>query len=224
MDPVWEETKHIILLNSQIGEHAGVKVDDLRLEIYDENNLSKDKLIGQTDILSLRKWIQILDPEVEKNEAELRNMGEEWGLPDTVAPVWKKIKENETAKSTTGDVKISMTYHSLDRAVPAESTSKSGVLEVIIHQAKEIPIPAKSCHTYVQVAVHDKQDGGRTPIVKRSNAPVWEQKIRLFISDTDRAKLKFALMDTRDANPSVIGSTVLKVFNLLEKKVYFIYG
>jgi hypothetical protein len=68
------------------------------------------------------------------------------------------------------------------------------VLEVVIHQDKEIPIPAKSCSTYVQVVVHDQSDILKINAIKRTNAPIWEHKIRLFILDADRAKLKFALM------------------------------
>ncbi|TPX31127.1 hypothetical protein SmJEL517_g05474 [Synchytrium microbalum] len=60
LDPLWNETLYIVIPRSILDSTEG-EGDQVRIQVLDWNNLGKDRSIGYTREVQLRRWLRILD-------------------------------------------------------------------------------------------------------------------------------------------------------------------
>ncbi|KAI8800910.1 hypothetical protein BJ742DRAFT_48849 [Cladochytrium replicatum] len=107
----------------------------------------------------------------------------------------------------------------------------SGVLTVTVHQAKDLT-GGRGGSLCSVVSLKDGGEGAaaglvvggtgpekekewrlihKTPVRKRTNAPVWEAKFSVFLSEVSTAKLRFVVSDERDALSAGVGAATAVV-------------
>ncbi|KAJ3161537.1 hypothetical protein HDU88_007342 [Geranomyces variabilis] len=197
LNPVWEETHHIVITKSTLAQIES-KSDEVRVELFDWNNLAKDKSMGATASLRLGKWLKLLeDTKDEDADAthltaeEKDTLIHEWGTPfadDT--DVWKKLSIGDSSK---GDVRLGLSYFPVQDLAPGVVPTEfsAGILMITVHQAKEL-----GCSKNANPDCSIEQDGMeifRTPTRRKTNNPVWDAPFTIFVTDLDNAKFRFRL-------------------------------
>lgn len=198
LDPVWDESSYIVITKSTLTQLES-NSDELKIEVMDWNNLSKDKSMGVTPSLRLSRYIKILDDATAKVEGkeieplpleERDRMLHEWGSPfgEESSDIWKTLTVEGSQK---GEVRLDLAYfpvHELAPELPPPDIP-SGILHITVHQAKELP-----CSKNANPDCSIEQDGleiYRTPQKKRTNNPVWDSPLTVFVTDLDMAKFRF---------------------------------
>ncbi|KAI8825681.1 uncharacterized protein EV422DRAFT_513846 [Fimicolochytrium jonesii] len=197
LDPVWDETHHIVISKSTLAQ-VGSNSDELLVECFDFNGISKDKSLGKTAPLRLARWIKLLEDATYKEEVDESPLLEgerdmllhEWGSPigDVGTDVWKKLATDNGAK---GDIRLQLNYFPVHDLGPEITVVEvpAGILEIAIHQGRELAC-SKNGHPECSI----EQDGMeifRTPSKKKTNNPIWETRNTIFVTDLDSVKLKF---------------------------------
>ncbi|KAJ3158848.1 hypothetical protein HDU86_002536 [Geranomyces michiganensis] len=198
LNPVWEETHHIVITKSTLDQIES-KSDEVRVELFDWNNLAKDKSMGATTSLRLGKWLKLLEDKKDDDDTdgthltaeEKDNLVHEWGTPfaDDM-DIWKKLSLGDSSK---GDVRLGLTYFPVQDLSPgvAPVDFSAGILMITVHQAKEL-----GCSKNANPDCSIEQDGMeifRTPARRKTNNPVWDAPFTIFVTDLDNAKFRFRL-------------------------------
>ncbi|KAJ3193429.1 hypothetical protein HK101_004861 [Irineochytrium annulatum] len=97
--------------------------------------------------------------------------------------------------------KVKAKEDALKARAEREKKLKVGVLTVVVHQAKELPC-GKSANPTTTVIIDGvrcpKSPGkeiGKTGLAKKTNNPVWDYSVPVYIEDIDKARLLFAVHD-----------------------------
>ncbi|CAI2166045.1 12500_t:CDS:10 [Funneliformis geosporum] len=154
----------------------------LRFELWDFNGLGKDKPLG---IATLELKTLLTNPDQENTTSPILYEGKPHGEIQFDA-IWYPVAEIKDEE-------------------PIESNV--GVLRFNIHQAKDLD-PSRSLvgqyNPYAELLLNGKSVL-KTKTLKRTNNPVWEEPVEMFITNKARAKITIIIRDGRDlaADPVV---------------------
>ncbi|RHZ44602.1 hypothetical protein Glove_718g62 [Diversispora epigaea] len=176
LTPIWNETFYI-LLNSL--------TDNLNIEIFDFNELTKEKLMGMATF-SL--------PTLEEN------------------PVQNEIQAPLSFDNKScGQIRFDAIWCPVAEPTETEPNPESnvGILRFAIHQARDLD-PRLSIvgqyNPYAEIFLNEKLVY-TTKTIKRNNSPIWEEAVELFVTHKQNALISIKIFDSRDlvADP-VVGS------------------
>ncbi|CAG8444217.1 9112_t:CDS:10 [Funneliformis mosseae] len=154
----------------------------LRLELWDFNGLSKDKPLG---IATFELKTLLTNPDQENTTSPVLYEGKPHGEIQFDA-IWYPVAE-------------------INDEEPLESNV--GVLRFNIHQAKDLD-PGRSIvgqyNPYAELLLNGRPVF-KTKTLRRTNNPVWEEPVEMFITNKARAKITIIVRDGRDlaADPIV---------------------
>lgn len=186
LNPVWDETCFLILTSLN---------EDLNLEIYDYNEMTKHKPLG-----TAKFSLATLEDNPKQEDVTLSVIYE--GKPR-------------------GEIKIGTTWYPVVEATEHDPApeSNTGVLRFTIHQAKDLD-PRLSIvgqyNPYAELGLNGKVVN-TTRTVKRSNNPNWEESFEMFITNKAGAELFVKVRDARDlAADPVVGSWSSKLQSFID--------
>ncbi|EFP82963.2 uncharacterized protein PGTG_09931 [Puccinia graminis f. sp. tritici CRL 75-36-700-3] len=171
----------------------------LTMEIMDYNEVRKDTSLGtaSVDLQTL-----VTEPEQE-------------GL---MVPIMYQGKPR-------GEIRLSMVYHPClvpkqlenGETEPVPETS-AGVTRLVLHQAKELDYKrtgTSNLSPYAKIYLNGKEIL-KTPVIKRTNNPVYEAFTEVLISSKPDAVFTINMFDDRHGDDPKIGSVNVKLPDLLE--------
>jgi Ca2+-dependent lipid-binding protein len=191
-NPRWNETHYIIVSSLN---------DSLDLEIFDYNDIRKDKKLGSASF-PLENVQEILEHENER--LELTNDGKARGVllcDIRFFPVLESKKLDDGTEE------------------PAPE-SNQGILRFTVEQAKELD-GSKSMvgllNPYAMLLLNGKEVHTSKKL-KRTNNPIWDNGFKeILITDKTKAKLGVAIKDDRDlTGDQVIGTYQIKLEDMLD--------
>ncbi|CAG8462226.1 10353_t:CDS:10, partial [Cetraspora pellucida] len=186
LNPVWDETYFLILTSLS---------EDLNLEVFDYNEISKDKPLG-TAKFSLSSLLT--DSKQE----------------DITLPVLIGGKNH-------GEIKIGAMWYPVVEATVTDPAPESnvGVLRFTIHQAKDLDTKRSMVgqySPYAELGLNGKVVY-TTRTIKRHNSPVWEESFEMFITNKAVAEVSVKVRDARDlAYDPVVGSWSSKLQDFID--------
>ncbi|KAL2257856.1 hypothetical protein VTK26DRAFT_9080 [Humicola hyalothermophila] len=191
-NPRWNETHYIIISSLN---------DSLDLDIYDYNDIRKDKKLGSTSF-ALEDLEEVYEHENER--LELTHDGKARGVlmcDVRFFPVLEPIKLEDGSEEP-----------------PPESNQ--GILRFTVEQAKELDGSKSmvgSLNPYAMLLLNGKEVH-TTKKLKRTNNPIWDNGSKeILITDRKRAKLGVAIKDDRDiAGDQLLGTYQIKLDDMLE--------
>ncbi|KAK6843007.1 C2 domain-containing protein [Apiospora arundinis] len=191
-NPRWNETKYVIISSFH---------DSLDLEIFDYNEIRKDKELG----IASFQLDQLEDMNVFENERlEVMSNGKARGVVSADVRFFPVLEE-----TTLPDGKVE----------PPPETN-TGILRFTLHQAKDLD-GTKSMvgllNPYAALLLNGKEIH-HTKKLKRTNNPIWDDGYKeILISDRKNAKLGIAIKDDRDlAGDQLVGTYQIKLEDLLD--------
>ncbi|KAL7750387.1 Tricalbin-2 [Sorochytrium milnesiophthora] len=96
---------------------------------------------------------------------------------------------------TKGKVNASLRWYPLPK--PGEAIqSVSGVLRIVLSQAKNIELGNKLRSPYVEILLNGEA-AFKSQVKKHSNSPIWSQNVDLFVSNSQTAKLSWMVRDSQ---------------------------
>jgi len=234
LSPQWNETRHIIIYQSQLAQTVD-KSDNLYFEVFDFNNLQKDKSMGRTAILPLSRWVKLMPRPAKSSafeddlaadddplsDAERDALLKEWGMPSqSRGAIWKPLFNPLTEKLGNGELNVEMLYHCIPTVKPGEEDTgaDSGILRVTVHQVKELAGATKSSNLFAICETNNSVEVARTHIKKKSQAPIWEKSFDTFITDLEGARITFKIRDEKDMNSVPMGHATVTIKDVLAKK------
>ncbi|KAJ3410019.1 hypothetical protein HDV05_004126 [Chytridiales sp. JEL 0842] len=135
-------------------------------------------------------------------------------LPAAVDPKEKKRLEEEAAQKKIAEEAAQKA------AEEALLKLRTGVLTITVHQAKELPCSKNAAPIcYVDLSGVSRPPTspeplvGTTPVRNKTNNPVWDHNIILYIEDTETAECTFTLRDNRDSMP--LGAVLVKIKDVI---------
>lgn len=189
-NPVWKSV-HFLLIHS-LNEL-------LTMEVMDYNEVRKDTPLGtaSVDLQSL-----VLEPEQD-------------GL---TLPVVHQGKPR-------GEIRLSMIYHPClvpkqlenGETEPVPETT-TGIARLVLHQAKDLDYKrsgTSNLSPYGKIYLGGQQIL-KTPIIKRTNHPVYEASIEVLVTNKAGATFKIDMFDDRHGEDPKIGSVSAKLTDLID--------
>ncbi|KAJ3201403.1 hypothetical protein HDU67_001364, partial [Dinochytrium kinnereticum] len=105
----------------------------------------------------------------------------------------------------------------------AEAKLTTGVLTIVVHQAKELPCSKAAnptCTVYIdglaRFPTSPSNNLGSTPSAKKTNNPVWDHSFVYFISDSAAAELSFSVKDDKEGR--TMGKVQIPIKDVIQKK------
>ncbi|WAQ89720.1 hypothetical protein PtA15_11A411 [Puccinia triticina] len=188
--PNWKSV-HFLLIHSLN--------DLLTMEVMDYNEVRKDTSLG---IASIDLQTLVTEPEQE-------------GL---TVPIIHQGKPR-------GEIRLSMVYHPClvpkqlenGETEPVPETT-AGVARLVLHQAKELDYKrtgTSNLSPFAKIYLNGKQIL-KTPVIKRTNNPVYEAFTEVLISSKPDAVFTINMFDDRHGEDPKIGSVNVKLTELLD--------
>lgn len=191
-NPQWNETHYIIVTSFN---------DSLDLDIYDYNDIRKDKKLGSA-AFPLEQLEEVYEHENQRLELNLDGKARGVLLCDIrFFPVLEPTKLE-------------------DGTIEPAPESNQGILRFTVEQAKELD-GTKSMigqlNPYAMLLLNG-QTVHTTKKLKRTNNPIWDNGSKeILITDRRAARLGVSIMDERDlAGDQVIGAYQIKLDDMLE--------
>lgn len=189
-NPTWRETKFLLVKSLS---------NILTMQLYDFNDHRKDKQIGVVNFpLETLKERPDQDGIMSEILAGTRNKG---GLQYNVH--WYPVLEAKTLE---------------DGTVEPPPETKSGIVRLIIHQAKDLDAKKSlvgQLSTYAEIYM-DKTLQDKTKTVKRNNNPLWEFSKEVICQKRNKATFKILIKDARGMSQDpVIGEFTTSLQQLL---------
>ncbi|KAK7924200.1 C2 domain-containing protein [Apiospora marii] len=191
-NPRWNETKYVIISSFH---------DSLDLEIFDYNEIRKDKELG----IASFQLDQLEELNVFENERlEVMSNGKARGVVSADVRFFPVLEE-----TTLPDGKVE----------PPPETN-TGILRFTLHQAKDLDASKSMVgllNPYAALLLNGKEIH-HTKKLKRTNNPIWDDGYKeILISDRKNAKLGIAIKDDRElAGDQLVGTYQIKLEDLLE--------
>ncbi|KAK8088567.1 hypothetical protein PG997_003528 [Apiospora hydei] len=191
-NPRWNETKYVIISSFH---------DSLDLEIFDYNDIRKDKELG----IASFQLDQLEEFNVFENERlEVMSNGKARGVVSADVRFFPVLEE-----TTLPDGKVE----------PPPETN-TGILRFTLHQAKDLDASKSMVgllNPYAALLLNGKEIH-HTKKLKRTNNPIWDDGYKeILISDRKNAKLGIAIKDDRElAGDQLVGTYQIKLEDLLE--------
>ena len=239
LNPKWDETFDIVIYKSQLSPVD--KADEFSIELFDFNNLQRDKSMGQTPPLKLSRWIllmnkisssplsisadQVEEEEVleELEEHEKNLLIKNWGLPNEKSDLWKSLYATNTKedKKQGGEVHFDLNYIAIPKRKSKLDIS-SGIVSVTIHQLKDLSGAHKNSNLFIIAELNTGLELARTAIRKKSQAPIWEKSFDFFTRDIESSKIILKIRDEKDLSGSVaMGYSSINVKEVIQNKVFY---
>ncbi|KAJ3033983.1 hypothetical protein HDV00_005602 [Rhizophlyctis rosea] len=198
LNAFWDETTYIIITKT-IFDTAAADGDLVTFQVMD-HNVSKDKSMGVTAPLKLSRWIKLLEDDTAEeplSKEEHSQLLDQWGSPynlEDAADVWQKLLVEGTTKPRGGDVRLHLAYFPIKDVIPGAPVveSPAGVLQIVVHQAKELAT-SKNANPECVMYAAGGNEVFRTPVKRRTNNPVWDAPFTMFTTDLASAKFKFVV-------------------------------
>ncbi|KAI5478145.1 hypothetical protein MNV49_005409 [Pseudohyphozyma bogoriensis] len=188
-NPQWNETKFILLKNLN---------DPLLLSVMDWNEHRPDNSIGMVtfDTKTLAE-----DGQQEGQNGEVMHDGKQRGNVKFDAVFFPVLVPKKLPDGS-------------DEVIPE---TRTGVLRVTVHQAKDIAHGGSAVDPYYRLTLNDKP-ADRSPTIKRNPTPPWERSTELFISDKANAVIGVQVMNEAGLGESSLGYVKMTLADLLEAK------
>lgn len=191
-NPIWNETKYIIITSMH---------DDLTLQVYDYNEIRKDKELG----VSTFQLSRLADsPEYDNEQLEVISNGKPRGIvaadvrffPVMESGTSEDGKPEPPPESNTGIARFSVTQ-AKDLDGNKSIIGQLNPYAVLLLNGKEIFISKK---------------------LKRTNNPIWDAAHKeILITDRKTAKLGLVIKDDRDlATDPILGTYQIKMNDMLK--------
>ncbi|POW18700.1 hypothetical protein PSHT_05469 [Puccinia striiformis] len=188
--PNWQSV-HFLLIHSLN--------EILTMEIMDYNEVRKDTSIGTA---SIDLQTLVTEPEQESLTIPIMHQGK-----------------------PRGEIRLSMVYHPClvpkqlenGETEPIPETT-AGVARLVLHQAKELDYKrsgTSNLSSYAKIYLNGQQIL-KTPVIKRTNNPVWEAFTEVLISSKPDAVFTIHMYDDRHGEDPKIGTVTVKLADLLE--------
>ena len=190
--PRWNETK-TILINSLN--------DSLSLQIFDFNEIRKDKLLGTVNF-------------------DLKNLEEDAEQENVSAAIVYNTKPR-------GEVVFDIRYYPVLRPKKLEDGTEeplpettTGIVAFTIHQAKDLDARKSLVGTLSPYAVFllNGKEVHISKKLKRTNNPVWDEHVEMLVQNRMNCRLGVIIKDDRDlATDPVVGSYQIRLNDFLER-------
>lgn len=191
-NPIWNETKYIIITSMH---------DDLTLQVFDYNDIRKDKELG----VSTFQLSRLADsPEYDNEQLEVISNGKPRGIvaadvrffPVMEAGTTEDGKPEPPPESNTGIARFSVTQ-AKDLDGSKSIIGQLNPYAVLLLNGKEIFISKK---------------------LKRTNNPIWDSAHKeILITDRKTAKLGLVIKDDRDlATDPILGTYQIRMDDMLK--------
>ncbi|KAJ3383272.1 hypothetical protein HDU80_001291, partial [Chytriomyces hyalinus] len=198
LSPVWAETFQLIVYPSMLVHDSQLI---LKVSVFDANETQNDKLMGSSQSLDLRQWLQLthgtsLPLDTYEPSAHLNAWNSVTSCGEQHS--WKPLYKQNGGK-TSGEIRIGLEFAPV-QCTNSESVGKGkGVLGVIVHGARNLrslDAAAVSCQiSLIQDEKSGEQVVGHTSISDCSHTPVWEYAASAIISDSNASRVRFRVMD-----------------------------
>ncbi|CCG84874.1 protein of unknown function [Taphrina deformans PYCC 5710] len=185
-DPKFDEKKTILLTTL---------TDALRLEVFDYNEVRKDKVLGLTtfDLKLLEE-----DPEREHMNQSLRSSGK-----------------------TRGSINFSVSWFPVltapkldDGSMGLEPVSKSGIVRFTVHQAKNLG-GGKSASPFA-ILTKDSHEIARTTKMRHTHNPVWDFSKEILVTNRDHCTLGVQIRSDDLGADAHLGAYSIRLVDLLQ--------
>jgi Ca2+-dependent lipid-binding protein len=191
-NPRWNETHYIIITSFN---------DSLDIDIYDYNDIRKDKKLGSASFL-LENLEEVYEHENER--LELNHDGKARGMLLMDVRFFPVLEPKKLE----------------DGSLEPPPESNQGILRFTVEQAKELDgnkSMSGLLNPYAMLLLNGKEVH-TTKKLKRTNNPIWDNGSKeILITDRKHAKLGVAIKDDRDiAGDQVIGTYQIKLEDMLE--------
>ncbi|KAK4156867.1 C2 domain-containing protein [Chaetomidium leptoderma] len=191
-NPRWNETHYVIITSYN---------DTLDIDIFDYNDIRKDKKLGSTSFL-LENVVEVYEHENER--LEINHDGKARGMVLCDIRFFPVLESKKLVDGT---------------EEPAPE-SNQGILRFTVEQAKELD-GAKSMvgllNPYAMLLLNGKEVHTSKKL-KRTNNPIWDNGSKeILITDKKNAKLGVAIKDDRDiTGDQTIGTYQIKLEDMLD--------
>lgn len=241
LNPYFNETFYVLVPKTTFFQ-VGLGSDLVEFIVKDYNKVKKDVFMGMTKPLHLSDYIdheEILQPAQDAFDTPREHgaVNAETKVVNVQQDEWQPLFGDRTfnAAKWRGKLRTSVTFfpipedafltqkafksvRSSTEAPLSSGTEPSGILRVILLQAKELD-SAKSLQGKLNPTALLELNGHRilkTKVKRRTNTPRWSESIDVFISDILNTSVKIIVKDQRElsADP-VIGHCTLNVFDLM---------
>ncbi|GAA5948387.1 hypothetical protein JCM10213_004407 [Rhodosporidiobolus nylandii] len=186
--PHWDETHHLLLNNLN---------DSLELALFDWNDTRKDSPLGV----------------VSFDLNTLQDDGEQLGLTGEV------IYDGKPR----GQVRFDVQYYPVlqptklaDGTVEPVPETTSGVVRLVIHQAKDLDPRGQQINPFFRLTLNGKP-AHRSQTLKRTPNPIWERPVELLVTQKAGAVIGLQVVDDNTVlQDSPLGNCAVKLNDILE--------
>ncbi|KAL1843757.1 hypothetical protein VTJ49DRAFT_138 [Mycothermus thermophilus] len=191
-NPRWNETHYVLIASFN---------DSLDIDIYDYNDIRKDKKLGSTSF-ALENLEEVYEHENERLELTIDGKARGMLMCDVrFFPVLEPQKLE-------------------DGSIEPPPESNQGILRFTVEQAKELDGSKSmvgSLNPYAMLLLNGREVH-TTKKLKRTNNPIWDNGSKeILITDKKSAKLGVAIKDDRDiTGDQLLGTYQIKLEDLLE--------
>lgn len=186
--PQWNETKYILLNNLN---------DALTMTIKDWNEHRPDSDLGVAsfDLKSLAD-----DGQQENVSSDIVYDGKPRGQLKFDAVYFPVLKESKLPDGTVEPI----------------PETKSGVVRLVIHQAKELDPRGQQINPFAAVSLNGKKIH-QSQTLKRTPNPVWERPVEFLVTDKTNAMVGVSIVDDNSiVSDTSLGYVNVKLIDILE--------
>ncbi|KAJ3220215.1 hypothetical protein HDU81_000172, partial [Chytriomyces hyalinus] len=173
----------------------------LKVSVFDANKTQNDKLMGCTQGLDLRQWLQLthgISLPVTISEPTADSMTWNSTAAGGEQHTWQPLYKQNGAK-TSGEVRIGLAFTPVQCGSTEAVGKGKGVLGVIVHGARNLSSADAASVSCRISLVEDGESGeqilGQTSASDTLETPVWEYAVNTIISDSNASRVRFRVMD-----------------------------
>lgn len=193
-NPSWNETLFILI---------NTLADVLNLHLFDYNDHRPDNLLGT----------------VSQELATLKDDAEQEGL---VGKILGGGKDRGELRYDLSFFPILQPQKAADGTIEPLPESATGIVRLTLHQAKDLDVTREhgDLNPFTRIYLGgSKKPVHTTPILKRSNNPIWESHCEFLVPDKQSSVLSLHIIDSKDfAHDPTLGRLTVKLVDLLEAR------